>query len=190
MRRTLFDLVIMLDNERSAQVRARSSATQSTTVALRWSCVIEHDIRWWNSVLLTANLGNGSFFLSRVVVPDKAKSALYLCRKEKRSFRGPYINLKSFCEHTLLLSVCFIWILSRVNSLGPCCHLLYTFQDVSSYHSNAVSEVAADGHAYWSIECKIDQLGTTVVASFLVRFSKTKYLRLDNEEACPKIPYL
>ena len=42
----------------SDQRRAGSSAT----FALRWSCVIEHDIRCWNSVLLTANLANGSFF--------------------------------------------------------------------------------------------------------------------------------
>ena len=63
VRRTLFDLVITSD-----QGKARSSATQSATFALRWSCVIEHDIRWWNSVLLTANLGNGSFFFLRGVL--------------------------------------------------------------------------------------------------------------------------
>ena len=34
----------------------------SATFALRWPCVIEHDITRWNSVLLAANLKDGSFF--------------------------------------------------------------------------------------------------------------------------------
>ena len=50
------------------------------------------------------------------------------------------------------------FVLSLVHSLHPCRHLLYTFLDVSSYHSNAVSEVAASSHARRSIECEIDQL--------------------------------
>ena len=60
----------------SDQRRARSSATQFATFALCWSCVIEHDVRWWNSVLLTANLGNGSFF----VQGSKSQSE---CQKNK-----------------------------------------------------------------------------------------------------------
>ena len=51
------------------------------------------------------------------------------------------------------------FILSLVDSLDPCRHLLYTFQDVLSYHSNAVSEVAAASHAHRSIKRKLDQLG-------------------------------
>ena len=51
------------------------------------------------------------------------------------------------------------FVLSLVNSLGPCRLLLYTFQDLSSYHSNAVSEVVAARHARRSIEREIDQLG-------------------------------
>ena len=51
------------------------------------------------------------------------------------------------------------FVLSLVDSLDPCRHLLYTFLDVSSYHSNAVSEVAAASHARRSIEREIDQLG-------------------------------
>ena len=51
------------------------------------------------------------------------------------------------------------FVLSLVDSLDPCRHLRYTFLDVSSYHSNAVSEVSAGSHARRSIECKIDQLG-------------------------------
>ena len=51
------------------------------------------------------------------------------------------------------------FVLSPVDSLDPCRHLLYTFLDVSSYHSNGVSEVAAASHARRSIEREIDQLG-------------------------------
>ena len=40
-----------------------------------------------------------------------------------------------------------------------CRHFLCTFQDVSSYHSNAVSEVAAASHVHRSIVPEIDQLG-------------------------------
>ena len=50
------------------------------------------------------------------------------------------------------------FVLSLVDSLDPCCHLLYTFLDVSNYHSNAVSEVTAVSHARRSIEREIDQL--------------------------------
>ena len=74
VRRTLFDLVIT-----SVQRRARSSATQSATFALRWSCVIEHNIRLWNSVLLTVNLWNGSFFFvqgSKSFVPAKLRDLM------------------------------------------------------------------------------------------------------------------
>ena len=51
------------------------------------------------------------------------------------------------------------FVLSPVDSLDPCRHLLYTFLDVSSYHSDGVSEVAAASHARRSIEREIDQLG-------------------------------
>ena len=51
------------------------------------------------------------------------------------------------------------FVLSLVDSLDPCRHLLYTFPDVSSYHGTAVSEVADASHARRSIECEIDQLG-------------------------------
>ena len=51
------------------------------------------------------------------------------------------------------------FVFSLVDSLDPCRHLRYTFQDVSSYHSNAVSEVAAASHARRSIDPEIDQLG-------------------------------
>ena len=51
------------------------------------------------------------------------------------------------------------FVLSIVDSLDPCRHLLYTFLDVSSYHRTAVSEVAAASHARRSIEREIDQLG-------------------------------
>ena len=45
----------------------QKSRTVAVDFALHWSCVIEQDITRSNSVLLAANLGNGSFFLSRVV---------------------------------------------------------------------------------------------------------------------------
>ena len=51
------------------------------------------------------------------------------------------------------------FVLSLVDSLDPCRHFLYTFQDVSSYHSNAVSEVAATSHVRRSIVPEVDQLG-------------------------------
>ena len=51
------------------------------------------------------------------------------------------------------------FVLSLVDSLDPCCHLLYTFQDVLSYHSNAVSEVTIASHARQSNKRKIDQVG-------------------------------
>ena len=51
------------------------------------------------------------------------------------------------------------FVLSVVDSLDPCRHLLYTFQDVLSHHSIAVSEVTAASHTGPSIECTIDQLG-------------------------------
>ena len=50
-------------------------------------------------------------------------------------------------------------VLSLVDSFDPCHHLLYTFQDVSNYYSNAVSEVAAASHVGRSIDPEIDQLG-------------------------------
>ena len=37
-------------------------------------------------------------------------------------------------------------------------HLLYTFQDVSSFHSNAVSEVAAASNTGRLLNCEIDPL--------------------------------
>ena len=51
------------------------------------------------------------------------------------------------------------FVLSLVDSLDPRRYLLHTFQDVSSYHNNAVSEVASASHARRSIEREIDQLG-------------------------------
>ena len=51
------------------------------------------------------------------------------------------------------------FVLSLVDSLDPCRHLLYTFQDVLSYHSNALSKAAAASHARRSIKREIDQLG-------------------------------
>ena len=51
------------------------------------------------------------------------------------------------------------FVLSIVDSLDPCRHLLYTFQDVSAYQSNAVSKVAAASHVRRSIVPEIDQLG-------------------------------
>ena len=51
------------------------------------------------------------------------------------------------------------FVLSLVDSLDPCRHLLYSFEDVSSYHSNAVSEVTAASHVRRSIAPEIDQLG-------------------------------
>ena len=65
------------------------------------------------------------------------------------------------------------FVLSPVDSLNPCRHLLYTMYiqqmtaripfldlDVSSFHSNGVSEVAAVSHARRSIEREmIHQLG-------------------------------
>ena len=44
------------------------------------------------------------------------------------------------------------FILSWVDSLSSCRHLLYIFRDVSSYYSNAVSEVAAAAHACRSLD--------------------------------------
>ena len=44
------------------------------------------------------------------------------------------------------------FVLSRVDSLSSCRHLLYTFRDVSSYHINAVNEVAAATHACQSLD--------------------------------------
>ena len=42
--------------------------------------------------------------------------------------------------------------LLRVDSLSPCYHLMYTFCDVSSYHSHAMSKVAAAANACRSLE--------------------------------------
>ena len=42
-------------------------------------------------------------------------------------------------------------VLWRVDSLSSCRHLLYTFRDVSSYHSNTVSDVAVATHACRSL---------------------------------------
>ena len=65
-RRTLFDLAIILDHERSAQGKVRSATICNFCPAL-----IALDRAWyhtWNSVLIAANLEKGSFFfLSRVV---------------------------------------------------------------------------------------------------------------------------
>ena len=68
------------------------------------------------------------------------------------------------------------------NQGGPA--LNYTFQDFSSYHSNAVSEVAAASHARRWIEREIDQLGhfKRLQRSHFLSDSKTKHPRLDNEE--------
>ena len=73
------------------------------------------------------------------------------------------------------------FVLSPVDSLDPCRHLLYTFLDVSSYHSNGVSEVAAASRGRKSRSSidrarnrSVGSLQTAVAASFLVRFSKTK----------------
>ena len=49
------------------------------------------------------------------------------------------------------------FVLSLVDSLDPCCHSLYTFQDVLGYHSKAVSAVAAASHPLRSIKWEIDQ---------------------------------
>ena len=59
------------------------------------------------------------------------------------------------------------FVLSLVDSLGLCRHLLYIFQDISSYHSNAVSEVA--------ILIGLVTSNGWIAASFLVRFSKKMY---------------
>ena len=55
---------IMLDDARSAQGKSRGKSRMTLpAIALRWSCIIEHDITRLNSVLLAANLGDGSFFV-------------------------------------------------------------------------------------------------------------------------------
>ena len=51
------------------------------------------------------------------------------------------------------------FVLSVVDGLDSCRHFLYTFQDVSSYHNNTVSEVAAASYARRSMEREIDQFG-------------------------------
>ena len=85
------------------------------------------------------------------------------------------------------------FVLSPVDSLDPCRHFLYTFLDVLSYHSNGVSEVAA-AKSRSSIDRarnrSVGSLQTAVAASFLVRFSKPKYPRLDHEKTFPMISYL
>ena len=85
------------------------------------------------------------------------------------------------------------FVLSPVDSLDPCRHLLYTFLDVSSYHSNGVSE-SRGRKSRSSIDRarnrSVGSLQTAVATSFLVRFSKTKYPRLDNKETFPTIFYL
>ena len=59
----------------------------------------------------------------------------------------------------LVCGVAMKFVLSLVDSLDPCRHMLYTFLDVLSYHSNAVSKVATASHPRRSIEREIDQLG-------------------------------
>ena len=82
---------IMWYHAQSREVRAeQKSWTVADDLALRWLCVIEHDIIWWNSVLLAANLGDGSFFLSRVV--DVVDIAAALEKLETRE-EAPYIVL-------------------------------------------------------------------------------------------------
>ena len=44
------------------------------------------------------------------------------------------------------------FVLSRVDILSLCRQLLYTFHDVSSYHRNAMSKVAAAAHARRSLD--------------------------------------
>ena len=51
------------------------------------------------------------------------------------------------------------FVLSLVDSLDPCLHLLYTFEDVSNYRSNAVNEVADASQVRRSIDAEIDHLG-------------------------------
>ena len=51
------------------------------------------------------------------------------------------------------------FVLLLVDGLDSRRHLPYTFQDILSYHNNAVSEVAAASHARRSIKREIDQLG-------------------------------
>ena len=64
-RRTLFHVWYYA---RSSAIRAgQKSRTVADDLALHWSPVIKHDITRSKSVLLTAALGDGSFFLSRVV---------------------------------------------------------------------------------------------------------------------------
>ena len=64
-------------------------------------------------------------------------------------------------ENPIVLGV---WSSYKVRSfasrqLGPLPSFAPTFQDVSSYHSNAVCEVAAASHVPRSIDPEIDQLG-------------------------------
>ena len=58
---------IMLDHGRSAHAAGQGHSRHSATFAPCWSRVIKHDNTWWNSILLATNLGDRSFFLSRVV---------------------------------------------------------------------------------------------------------------------------
>ena len=67
-------------------------------------------------------------------------------------------ELKQKIQSFLVCGEAMKFILSLVDSLDPCRHLLYSFHDISSYHSNAVSEVMAARHARRSIEREIDQL--------------------------------
>ena len=60
------------------------------------------------------------------------------------TFHGLIQKIQSF----LVCGAAVKFFLSVVDSLDACCHLLYTFQVVSSYYSDAVSEVAAA----WSID--------------------------------------
>ena len=60
--------------------------------------------------------------------------------------------------------------------------LLYTFRDISSYHSNAMSEVAAAAHVCRSLDCEIeelDQYGCSDIIS--CPFPNQKYLCLVHE---------
>ena len=74
---------------------------------------------------------------------------------EWRKSRSENWNRKS--NRFFVCGAAIKFVLSTVDSFDPCRHLLYTFPDVSSYHSNAVSEVAVASHARRSIEREIDK---------------------------------
>ena len=72
-------------------------------LALRWSLVTEHDITWWNSVLLTANLGDG-FVQGSITVHAAMSHHARLCIHSERLIGDVLVMLFARIEISVTFS--------------------------------------------------------------------------------------